>query len=87
MSSISIIVPGVPHITPLCTVVVFSPPANPNGIIQEYELRFGELDETIVKFGANASFYITTDAQRSQNVVVEVGISLFLFPSPPKTAE
>lgn len=53
-------------------MVVWRPPQEPSGIILRYELRFEQSDDKIVKFDANSNFFITEDAQRSLNALVEV---------------
>lgn len=56
----------------LCTVVIWRPPTEPAGQIIRYDLRFGQSDARIVTFTSEDNFYITTDAERSLNEIVEV---------------
>ena len=62
-------VPGLPELNRLCTVLIWKPPTEPAGVITGYELRFGE---TILSFGPDENFYITSGDQRAQNALVEV---------------
>jgi hypothetical protein len=74
-------VPGVPMLDRLCTVVVWRPPLQPAGVIIGYEVRFQESSESILRFSADENFYITTDAQREINTIVQVGFNLAIVKS------
>lgn len=65
-------VPSPPELNPLCTVLTWSPPTEPAGVIIAYEIRFQESDDTIVSFGADVNFHITEAAQRSVNALVQI---------------
>ena len=74
--AISSAVPGVPSLNRLCTVIIWSPPEEPAGIIIGYEVRFPEISDEILSFGPSENFYITTDVQKNGNARVQVKIIL-----------
>lgn len=74
MTVLSVIfaVPSMPPLNRLCTVIIWSPPAEPAGVIVRYEVRFPELSNEILRFGPSKNFYITTDTQKNRNARVQV---------------
>ena len=57
-------------VTPLCTVVVWQPPANPNGVIQGNDIKFSS--GGAITLSASLNFHVTPEAQRTANPPVQV---------------
>ena len=68
------VVPSLPILKRLCTVVIWKPPAEPNGYITMYELKFVDASGQVESFVYNKTenFHLTTTIQREQNVGVQV---------------
>ena len=65
-----ILVPGIPELNQFCNVILWRQPNVTGGILTGYDLMIGSTE--IRHFGRNENFYITTDAQKQANVLVQV---------------
>jgi hypothetical protein len=57
----------------LCTVVIWKPPTNPQGLITGYQICFGdESPPECYNYTADDNFHVTSEQQTMDNVDVRV---------------
>lgn len=66
-----IIAPGVPALHRFCNVIIWNAPTVTGGTLTGYNLRIGSAPSR--RFGPKDNFYVTSDADKAANVIVQVG--------------